>query len=198
MRNSTCTWVLLRARFQPVVVASCINRLNNVDQAMPFHNAALHGKNHLLRAVQRLQDFLEALTIELPNPGKGVNLRRWIAGGVDRFKAGESNSGRLGLDNPEVDPMNPTPLNANTPVLERLFTVTESVSCAGATPHNKRRRTAAVRFTAHSPSELDSHRQFFVSPAKLDVRGCRLVSSQRRVSFLICFASAGHFAASSA
>jgi hypothetical protein len=37
-----------------------------------------------------------------------------------------------------------------------LFTVAESMSCAGATLHNKTSRAAAKRFKAHYPGEHDS------------------------------------------
>ena len=47
--------------------------------------------------------------------------------------------------------MNPTPPNANTPVLARLFTVAESVSCACPTLQSMTSRTAAKLFTAPSP-----------------------------------------------
>ncbi len=103
MRNSISAWVQLLARFQPVIVTSCINRLRNVHQAVLFHNAAMHGENRLLRTIQRLQEFLETRFIELPNSDEGITLCRWIAGSVYLFKAAESNRGWLGLDDPEVN-----------------------------------------------------------------------------------------------
>src|ERR1700721_1390760 len=70
---------------------------------MPFHNAALHSKNHLLRTIQRSQNLLEAFSIDLSNPRKGVKLCRWIPGCINRFKAAERNRGWLRLDNLEVN-----------------------------------------------------------------------------------------------
>ena len=78
------------------------------------------------------------------------------------------------------------------------FTAAESAFCAAATLQIKTIRAAANRFTAHSPTVPDSHRQSSEPSEKLDARGSELVSAQRLVNFLIRSASAGHFAASSA